>query len=239
MKRFLILAFAATILLGGCAGVNNLDKYDLTDSKIFFDEIVRPEARNVHVEYRKADYSDADEKKSDVDVVKDIAVGVADIAFSQAAENKLIRAADPDSVVVAIAEGLEGALVKYLRIKPEYVLSDDSQFIVNTYLDELKLVSDPSDLFIRVRAVCEIVDRSGGDIVWRDAEAENISLRNTFATAAAGTISDIFFPGSGQTIDLAAVREEDLQNAIELAAESVGRLMAEKFRKDLHKAKSK
>jgi uncharacterized small protein (DUF1192 family) len=227
MNPFVILI--AAVLLYSCGSTNNLSDYKLNEETVFFDEIVAMTSAQVEIVHNNNNKTD----KSDLDVLGDIAASIGKAVLTSGAEEKLRNAAKPRLVVEDISYGVEQALVKYLMIKPTKVLDMDARFIVNTTLEELKILSTTNGVYMRCKATVSITDRQTGGLVWENTEAENVPIRKTYGSsnATAATIA--------QAADLASLSEEEMEQAVESASNEVGRLMAETLRKDISEAAKK
>jgi uncharacterized small protein (DUF1192 family) len=224
-----LVILIAAVLLYSCGSTNNLSDYKLNEETVFFDEIVAMTSAQVEIVHNTNNNTD----KSDLDVLGDIAASIGKAVLTSGAEEKLRNAAKPRLVVEDISYGVEQALVKYLMIKPTKVLDMDARFIVNTTLEELKILSTTNGVYMRCKATVSITDRQTGGLVWENTEAENVPIRKTYGSSntTAATIA--------QAADLASLSEEEMEQAVESASNEVGRLMAETLRKDISEAAKK
>jgi hypothetical protein len=226
------------ILINSCSSINNLDKYDLTNSKIYFEEIIPANARNVEVQFEDVDEDEEGENNSkDVkDIFADVASEIASGMTMSKLRDKLQNAVKPDEVINDISKKMENTLIKYYETTATRKINDDYKYMAICTLKELKLVSGSSGTFLRVKSEVQITSRSDGEIVWENAEAENVYLRS----------NNIEFDDSNdqkrlsnilKTIDLATLSEDEISSAVKSATEEVSRLMSESFREAIIEAR--
>jgi len=225
-----LIILIAAILLYSCGSTNNLSDYKLNQETVFFDELVAMTSAQVEIVHNN-NSNKAD--KSDLDVLGEIATSIGKAVLTSGTEEKLRNAAKPRLVVEDISYGVEQAMVKYLMVNPTKVLDMDAKFIVNTTLEELKILSTTNGVYMRCKATVSITDRQTGGLVWENSEAENVPIRrgNGGSNSAVATIA--------QAADLASLSEEEMERAVESASNEVGRLMAETLRNDINEASKK
>mgnify|MGYP007030111373 CR=1 FL=1 len=228
MKFLLLISFLSIILFFGCR-TNNLSKFDLNSKKMYFEEIVASGATNIRITYS----SDRPPSKDDPGgIIKDIAKGIGTAFLSADIESKLIRAANPDTIIQAISFGVENALVKYLNVQPQYTLNNESEFVVTTILEKCELVSNPNGIYISVQAEVEITQRGTGELVWENTETNYSPIRQNYAYGTtSSSVSDVI-----QATQLATLSEPELRTIINSAAQDVGRKMANTLREDIREA---
>ncbi|MCO5249844.1 MAG: hypothetical protein M9949_00290 [Candidatus Kapabacteria bacterium] len=232
MKKIILILFALTLAFAGCR-TNNLENYDLNRKKIYFEEVVSANARQVDIMYDEG--PPTKEKKSTGETIANIAVSVSSIFVGSELENKLMRAVNPDSIAYAVSDGVGSTLRKYLMVEPVWDLEDDAEFVAVTTIEEIQLHSTSGSIYIKVQARTQITSRNDGGVVWENTESESYPLRNYYGaeeTAMGRTLKNVL-----QTTELASLSEDQLRNAINDAATRVGINMAETLRKDIAKSK--
>lgn len=238
--KLLIIILITAGLAFSCGHTNNLAKYDIASKQIYFEEEVAPSASRVVItdEYDD-DYDGKKKKESTADIVKDIALAASKGVLTAQLEEKLDKAADSREITNSISAGVESAMVKYLMIKPALVLGNSTEYITTIRLEECKIISTESGLYLKVNAKCTIIHRPSAGLVWEDSESESVRLRvNPGSTSkkdddAAKTISVI----TGQ-INMASLSEEEIRSAILDAAKEVGREIGNTLRDDVREMKS-
>ena len=234
---FIIVTFAAIAF--SCSHTNNLAKYDIASKRIYFEEEVAPSAARVVI---TNDYEDGDKKKkkeSTADIVKDIALAASKGIMTAQLEEKLEKAADSREITNAVSAGVENAMVKYLMIKPALVLGESTEYITTIRLEDCKLISKESGIYLYVKAKCTIIHRTDAGLVWEDSESESVRLRVNSGSSSkkdddvAKTINAI----TGQ-INMASLSEEEIRSAILDAAKEVGREIGNTLRDDVREMKS-
>lgn len=235
--KYLILTLISILLINSCTSINNLHEYDLSNSKIYFEEIIPANVRNVEVQFEDVDEEDDEEKAKDAkDLFADLASEIASGMTVSKLRDKLQNAVKPDEVISDISKKMENTLIKYYETTATRKINDDYEFMAICTLKELKLVSGSSGTFLRVKSEIQITSRSDGGIVWENAEAENVYLRS----------NNIEFDDSNdqkrlsnilKTIDLATLSEKEISSAVKSATEEVSRLMSESFREAIIEAR--
>lgn len=236
MNKIILILSAFIIVFTGCR-TNNLENYDLNRKKIFFEEVVASDARRVEI-HNDTPPSSSEKKKSTGEKIADIAVSIGNIIVSSDAEDKLIRAVNPDSVAFAVSDGVSSTLRKYLMVEPVWKLDDDVEFVATVTIEEIQLRSTSGALSIRVQAKTLITSRLDGEVVWENREAETYPLRRSFGGSEESAIGRTI-QNALQATELASLSEEQLRFAVSDAAKKVGIEMAETLRKDIAKAKRK
>lgn len=231
MKNIIKLIFVLLIFLIACR-TNNLSKFDLNSKKMYFEEIVSTSASSIRITYS----SDKPQTKDDPgNIMKDIAKGIGTAFLTSELENKLSRSANPDTIIQAVSYGVENALVKYLNVKPQYTLNDESEFIVTTTLEKCELVSNPYGIYISIQAEVQITQRGTGELVWENTETNYSPIRQSYGYGSnSSSISDVI-----QISQLASLSETELRKIINGASQDVGRKMAETLREDIREALQK
>jgi len=232
VKKLILILLALTLAFAGCR-TNNLENYDLNRKKIYFEEVVSANARQVEIMHD--DSPPTNEKKSTGETIANIAVSVSNIFVGSELSNKLTNAVNPDSIAYAVSDGVGTTLRKFLMVEPVWDLVDDAEFVATTTVEEIQLHSTSGSIYIKVQARTQITSRNDGEVVWENTESESYPLRNYYGgeeTAMGRTIKNVL-----QTTELASLSEEQLRNAINDAATRVGIYMAETLRKDIAKSK--
>jgi hypothetical protein len=232
VKKIILILFALTLAFAGCR-TNNLENYDLNRKKIYFEEVVSTNARQVEIMHDDA--PPTNEKKSTGETIANVALAVSNIFVGSELGNKLTNAVNPDSIAYAVSDGVGTTLRKFLMVEPVWDLVDDAEFVATTTIEEIQLHSTSGSIYIKVQASTQITSRNDGEVVWENTESESYPLRNYYGgeeTAMGRTLKNVL-----QTTELASLSEDQLRNAINDAATRVGIYMAETLRKDIAKSK--
>jgi hypothetical protein len=232
LKARIIVTLILVLTLFSCGHVNNLKYYDLAQKEIFFERIATGGAGEVDIALDHPSYTGS----KDLDIIKDITLAVGNALLTAETEKKLMNAASPDTMVIEISAGIQNTLIKFLRINPVYELTENSEFIVTTTLNNFKIISSAFGINISVDALVQIFDRNGGNLVWEYDNKETVSLRNDF------NVLRYTSPGAGKIIqisELSNLSEEQIRFALKEAAFQVGKNIGEVLRKDISKSKKK
>ncbi len=213
------------LLIGGCAHTNELAKYELSKKGILFVNNTSPDAATIKV----VTQTPSDQKKEKNDLLNTIASVGSDI-LSSSSVDKITNSVRTDSMAVYVSDGLKNALITYLNIEPVSSLQDDPQFVVETTLEECKLVASASSVSVSVRAYARIIDRKSGNIVWDDDETQIIPIRQDYSDTKdnSATLNKVF-----SAVQLASLSEKQIQHVVNVAAKGAGKEMGETLRKDV------
>ncbi len=229
-KLFVFFLISVSLLFFSCAHINELAKYNLNGEGIFFENHVSADAARLQFIEKKSQDQNGNKKKNVVSVLASVGSDI----LSEASKSKIANAVSTDSVVSYVSEGLGYALVFYLNVKPVPEITSDPKFIAETTIEECQLVTGPSDVFIRIKAYARIVDRKSGKIVWDNIETETVPIRrnNSLSENNSTALKEVF-----SAVQLASLSTREIQNVINEAAKSAGRMMGETLRKDVVKSR--
>lgn len=228
MQRFnTLLPFLLLFsLLIGCSHTNELAKYQLSGQRFYSESNVSPDAAEVNVMLTHTSTGNA---------ITDILVAVGEGITAAQAQEKLQRAIKPAGVATNIAQGFGEDLTKYLNVRIVNTLSDNPDLIVRTQLEDLKIQSAPSGVFMHVRAECTVIYRQTAAVIWQNTEEVDMPVRRTDAFVldpTGGTITGIV-----NVVELLKMTEQEIQDLVLRAASGVGFRMGETLREDVAKMK--
>ena len=222
----------AGILISGCSHTNELAKYNINGQGMLFNDQTSGDAASLQI-VNSTTGQNKEEKKDLGSVLASIGSDI----LSETSKQKIIDAVKTDSMASYVSEGLKNALVTYLSVKPVESVNDNPQFIVETTLTSCKLLTSQSGVSVQVEATARIIDRTTGAIVWDDSETETVPIRSN------GNYAD---QDKNQTLNkvlgavqLASLSETEIQNVVNQASKSAGRLMGDTLREDIIKSKQK
>lgn len=231
-KLMLILgALTLVVLIQACGHTNNLKKYDLRNQQILFDyEVVN----DVELNVRLFDEPIKTGSKT-ADVVIDVAKSIGTAIVTGNLESKLRKAADPAVISNNLTNELEKTMIKYLSINPVNSIQSNYAFINTTTIRSIELNSNQYGLTLSVNAKVKLTERGTAKEVWdycfkRTVPVNRLSDKMD-KTAYGSSVSDII-----QLTELATLSEETIKQAIIRASQEIGRVVSQKFQKDLSKA---
>ncbi len=235
MKKLLLLFLPAVIFFAGCSHTNELAKYNLNGKGVLFNKFVAPEASRIEIVTVEQNQQNKNEKK---DSFLDAIASIGSEILSADNRAKLINSVNTDSLVNHVSAGIENALIAYLNVKPVTNFEGDPRFLVETTLNECKLLLQQSGVYVRVKATSTIIERGSGGIVWENSESETIPIKQYSQSYDqkndSKAISKVM-----TGLQLASLSEEELNRVVGAAAESAGRYMAETLRDDVAEANKK
>src|SRR5690606_22377774 len=207
----------------GCSGTNELAKYNLNGTAVMFTERVSRNASEIQITTE-----DPANKKEDNTVLGILASVGSDI-LSDDSKAKLKSAVDTRILAGYVSEGLRNAMETYLSITPVDEVSDNPAYIVETVLEECKLVVKETGVSVYVQANGRIIDRASGNLVWENWEGQTIPIdQNTTDGKSSKTVVKVF-----NALQLSSLDKDELNRVVGAAADDVGAYMAETFREDL------
>ncbi len=232
MKKLYLLSFFITsiLILAGCGHTNELAKYNLKDQGVLFRNSVSPDAAVIEIVSENPSG-----KKNDKDILSVIA-SVGSEILNETSKSKIRKAVSTDSVADNVSAGLKEALLLYLEIKPVDSINDNPKFIVETTINQCKLINRSSGAFVSVSAESQIIDRATGKVVWDDSESETVPVtmnRNNIG-GNSDKIENVL-----NAIQLSSLSEKQIQRVVNNASKSAGNLMGNTLREDFVKAHQK
>lgn len=254
MNRAIIIMFTVGLLLAGCSHTNKLAKYNLTGQKIFFEEVVAPDAGKVLIvmdtpaphnddnDKKDKDKKDKDKNKSDaggiINLVSGIAKTIGTSIVQNSLEDKLQRVVKPDEIANIISYSVEKTLTKYMEIDGTRKLKSDFGYISTTTLKKIQLTSVPDGIYIRVDCLVELTDRKSGEVIWDNSESVATRLKNSgyapsnSKSRAEATVSNIV-----QLTELSVLSDEQIHNIVSESVNEVGKKMADTLKDDIFDAR--
>lgn len=220
-----------TIIAIGCGHTNNLRYFDLKDQAADYDYYAKADGAEAYAVLPITHYSHDSHNRHhhrDGDVIIEI---IGEGVLTSELQGKLRRAADPDKMASAVSEGVESKLVTYQGLKnaPDSV---KPVYLIETVLKKYRLESSSWESNVNIRAETRIIHQPSGKIVWDDEEYESIPLQHTpLGGLAPNPISTVV--GVLNATAILAMSDEELRSVLTLAAEEVGRKIAETFREDV------
>ena len=232
MRTFYSLSLFALslIFLAGCGHTNELAKYDLKGQGVLFKNSVSPDAAVIEVVSENPP-----NKKNNKDLLSVIASVGSDI-LNETSISKIQKAVSTDSVADNVSEGLKEALLTYLAINPVESINDNPQFIVETTVNECKLINRSSGAFVKVSAESQIIDRSTGKIIWDNYESDTVPVKknNNNIHGNSDNVDNVI-----NAIQLSSLSEKEIQRVVNNASKSAGGLMGNTLREDFVKSHEK
>ncbi len=223
MKKLIPSSLIVALFFIGCGHVNKLAEFDIHEKGYLFKNIVDPEAADADIDISSP---------STGNLAGDIVASIGESILSSKAKAKLRNAIDTDTLVAAVSEGLEETMATYLRAKRANSLEEDPDFIVETVLEDCKLLSGSSGIHVEVSAEVSIFDQASGKLIWQYSTDEDIPLRSTWVpTPIPVAHSAIEIYNAVQLTE--ELTEREIRMVVNSAAAQVGRRIGEVLREDL------
>lgn len=230
--KLLILLFIA-VSFTACH-TNNLAKYDVAEAKVFFKEIVRPEASTLVIEETSTAQNSSDDKKksSTEDVVLDILTSVSGDILNAEKREKIENAVDTKELLVSISDNLSDAIRTYLDIIEVESLEEKPDFICTIYLEQCKLLLSQKSVSVKVWSTASVTKRTTGELVWDNNETKIIPIKKDYQKK----VDDKALENVLNALQLASLDPAKIRQLVNQAAGDVGLSMAETLREDVAKA---
>lgn len=214
---------AAAFLISSCGHTNELKQYDLKDKAFLY-------------QYRiPADAIDASTWISGPEGPGGLIAIIGSSIASDEAVKKLQRAANPDTLALALSKGIENVTSTYIGIRRAKGLDDNPDFIVETILNRYELHTSDFGINAEVQGTTRIAERGTGKIIWEYDECETISMSDTWYSGMMGPGSMVV--GAFNIAKLLNLPDAELRAVLKAAAEEAGSKIAEQFREDYSKAR--
>ncbi len=222
---FAIVAF----LFLSCVHVNFLNEYNLSGKIVYFETVVEANAAEMVI---NLSHSGSVARKSKMNLVTDL---LASSIVTPKVNKKLQKAYSPDSIVIAVSNGIELEMIKYLRINPVHRLGNDSKFIVTTTLKSCKLYSTNSTISISVEVLTQIFDRKSAEMIWEYSETETERLR--FDISDNYVSGDNYINNFVQISKLSSLSKKQIRLSIVDASIRAGKSIGKVLREDIAESK--
>jgi hypothetical protein len=213
-----LFVLAATLSVQSCGHTNNLKEYSL---------------REQHMTFRSrwtGKFSAEANFHSPVHgAMGEVAAALGSMAASDAAGEKLEKAAKPELLAMSVSSGIEDVLRTYLKVVPVHDSVTDSKAIVETEIREFTLHSQQSGIYATVRANMRMLHREDGKVIWEDGESVSVPLH----AGVRGALDPTGISGIVNAAELANLSEEEIQKALTFAAEDAGHELGETLREDI------
>jgi hypothetical protein len=218
-----LLLTALAFIVSSCGHTNELEHYDLKNKSFIY-------------QYRiPADAIDASTWVSGPEGPAGIiAIIGSSIARDEAIE-KLSRAANPDTLALAMSKGIENVTSTYIGIRRVKNFEDNPDFIVETILDEYQVNASDYGISVRVEGTTRIAERGTGKIIWEYDDCKTISLSDTWYAGMLGPGATVV--GAFNIARLLSLPDAELRAVLKHAAEEAGAKIAEEFRDDYSEAR--
>ena len=230
MKNLLLFSFSVFLIaFAGCSHTNELAKYNVRGQNYLYRDFVSSNAGMIQIVTE--DYSaKKDSGQSDTEKVLSAIASIGSDIISENAKEKLENSVNTQSLVGYISTGLEEALKTYLDAKSVETVDDNPQFIVETTLNECKLIVRKNGTFVNVNAKSVIIDRATGNVVWDNTEVRTIPINTNYTgSKETSSVENKIF----NAIQLTSLSEEELNKAVGRAAEEAGYEMGKTLREDV------
>ena len=219
-----LLLISTAFLVSSCGHTNELDQYDLKDKSFIYQYRIPADA---------IDASTWVSSPGDGPFALVSVVGGA-IASGEAVK-KLEKAANPDTLALALSKGIENVTSTYIGIRRAKNLNENPDFIVETILDSYELHSSDYGIKVNVAGTTRIAERGTGKIIWEYDDCKTITLSDTWYAGMLGAGSTIV--GAFNIARLLELPDAELRAVLKAAAEEAGAKIAEEFREDYSDAR--
>jgi hypothetical protein len=230
MNRLLALTFTSLALLS-CGHLNRLGDYPVFGSRALYQARVAPQAFDAEVWITPPPQDTASPRE--VRWIVEIARTAGEVISTAEASRKLREAIVPEELAQAAASGFQQAAQTYLRLSPVRSLEDEPPFVVETILEEYRLISSGFGINAKVRVRSRILHRPSAEVIWENSKEASIPLQKT---TAAGLIPGASTVASAlNAARLLSMKSHEIRQILEYAARQAGEKLGESLRKDVAK----
>jgi hypothetical protein len=221
-----LIVIALAFLFSGCTHTNELAKYNLASSNVYFKKYISPGLTKVCVDIHTGYGTDT---KSLVTVI----LGEVGSGYAESkVEEKLRNAVNADSLSANLMEGVQEGLVTYCKINISDELDNDTRYVVETKLLGFRLASNSGGIYADAKTEVVLTDRNTGKIIWENRESSNIPLREVligvFGPSYVNTAASVI-----NAVRLMNMTEDEIRAAVNAAADEAGRRQSETLREDI------
>lgn len=234
MKNLFVLIFAG-LFLAGCSHTNELAKFNVNGSSMLYKEFVGREAGTIQIVYpqKSTNSKDKKEEKGLLDAIASIGTDLLNADKT----SDIKEWVDTRLILEEISDGLQKNLKEYINVQKAASIDDNPAFIVETTLEKCALHVADNGVKIEVRAYVKIIERGTGALVWENAESETVPINyDSYSSTGKKTSTESKILTA---VQLNSIKKKELNDCIDAAVESVGKLMGETFREDLAEANKK
>lgn len=240
MRKLSLIIAGLLLFLTGCAHTNELAKYDLSNMRVIYQEDVLPQAQTINVFFHDPvsgvnNSKQKEDKKENtvLNVLTDIGTGI----LSGDKVGKLQEAVKTDHLIYNVTDGMRETMETFMNVVPVEQISENPAYIIKSVLQTCELYVTEQKISLQLQAESTIYDRSSGAVVWSNIESETIPV------TASNLANDINANKNESKIitavQFAALSNEKVDQIVGMAAQRVGRNMAEQLRKDFAESKMK
>lgn len=220
MKSLYSFFLCLIVILSSCR-TNDIAKYSLKEQAILYRTTVASDAADAHT------HISSPSANTVAEVFTDIGAGIT----SAEAQNKLVRAINPDSLAMALSTGVQDVLHTYFRSHAVNTANDNPAYIVEIELNTYRLHSGEHGVYARVTGTAKIFQAGSARLLWENCESVNVPLQRThgagWANRVAGTAISI-----ANAAELMSTSEEELRTMMLRAAAEAGRDIGQQLRED-------
>lgn len=223
MQRFRLplLLSLAVLALAGCGHTNKLAQYPIAGKRALYRTTISGSGSSwVSVQSPVKGTTGA------------VIAAVGSIIIGDQARRKLDKAANPDSIALAISGGIKNASADYLSLHPVSSLDENPELIVETDVKHYDIVSNSAGLAVSVEGNSRIIDRGTGIVVWENNETHVVPLSETWLAPLGGRIGSSA-AGIFNAAKLFALSEEELREVLTRAGRIAGEDIGETLREDV------
>jgi hypothetical protein len=225
-----LIAIAA-LVLAACGHTNRLSEYPVLDNIALYETRVSPKALDAEIWIAPPPTDTAQPRE--VGWMLEIARTAAEVIAEAEASRKLQEAIVPEELALAAGRGFQNAAETYLRLRSVRSLEDDPPFLVETILEEFKLVSSGFGVKAEIAVRSRILHRPTAQIVWEKREKSSVPLQRTMPaglTPGAATVASILNAGR-----LLSLEPAEIRRILSYAAQRAGEQLGEALRRDVVK----
>jgi len=218
--RYRTLILFPLLVLGACSSTGRLAEFDLYQKRVIY----RPVAECRRMTSSIWVNDPLPEAKTPV---TGIAAIFASLIGSAAADAEFRDAVNTDGVARLLSEGIEAGMTERYQGSALRDGEGEADFIIETRLEDVALVSNADGVFLRLRAVQRMLDWRDRSVIFKHRFNEHVPLR--FHSTGSPEPAVMTVEGVVSAIELLAMDEAEVQDAVLATAQDAGLILADSF----------
>lgn len=220
-RRFLP-ALAVLLLLGACSSSHRLHQYDFHNKRVVFRSTAECRDMNASVWI--------DDPVPEATPWTAVASLFVSLVGSAAADANVKDVVSTQGVAELLATGMQRSMEDRFNITAQHDGDGEADFIVDTRLKGVALVSNADGVFLRLDVEQSMLDWKTRDRIWRMRFDEHVPLRSHSTGIWDPTVMAV--EGVISAVELFKMGDAEIQDAVLATARDAGWILADRFVRD-------
>ena len=220
-----LLFLVTAVFFSGCGThINQFARFNLKNKSFFLKQYVSPDLTRVNVDIAGYYHDD--------NLISVILTQAGVIITENSVREKLQKSVNPDSLALAISEGISEGLKTYFYAEIAEDLDDNPQYIAETRLERFRITSNTSGIYAMIDTRVIITERGTAKAVWENTECSEVPIGdviydftcNRYIRTTKGVIN---------AVRLMQMSEDEIRAAVNIAAGESGKRQCDRLREDI------